>query len=148
MIGIVLTAAALAGPAYDVLKLRDGADCAALGTSPAVRDELLTLAEGDIAPSYVPIRAAGCLIDGFAADPLVVDHARAWVTDPRWLGLGMLVANRVDTFSPQDGLSIAQAIVAVPDPALKARLARRLARSQQVEIQKVAAGLDGVEGGR
>ena len=59
LIGLVAAATA-ATSAYDVLKMRDAVGCDALGDAPGLRDELLALAEGDVAPPYVPMRAATC----------------------------------------------------------------------------------------
>ena len=126
---------------YDQLKLRDGFACDALGTTPAVRDELLALAEGDVAPPYVPVRAAECLVQGFAEDPLVVERARAWVAERRWAGLGMVVADEEARFRLEDAVSIAQAARAAGD----SRLLRRFSRSGRVEVRAV---VDGAETGR
>lgn len=146
MVVIALAAGAWAGP-YDVLKMRDGADCAALGTGPEVRDELIALAEGDVGPAYVPVRAAACLVEGFADDARVVERAQAWVSEERWAGLGIVVAGRIDAFSAEDGVAIAGAAVAA-DSGAKARIARRLAKSQREEVRSVVAGVDGGAGGR
>jgi hypothetical protein len=131
--------------AYDVLKLRDGADCAALGTGPAVRDELITLAEGDVAPSYVPVRAAECLVEGFAADPVVVARAKAWVVEGRWAGLGILVAEEEARFSTEDAVAIARAAVAGSDPRVRERVVRRFLKSERGDVRSV---VDESAGGR
>ena len=147
MFVIALVSGVWAG-AYDVLKLRDGADCAQLGTGAAVRDELLALAEGDVAPSYVPVRAAGCLVEGFAGDPVVVERAKGWVAEKRWAGLGIVVAGRIDAFAPEDGVAIAKAAVAGSDVATRVRIAKRIARSEREEVRVVAEGVDAGEGVR
>jgi hypothetical protein len=139
---IALIGVALAGNAYDVLKLRDGGSCAALGTGPEVRDELIALAEGDVLP-YVSIRAADCLIAGFSGDAAVVERAAAWVADPQFSGLGIVVAGSVDSFSVRDGVRIASAAVSGTDVGMRARMIRRFARSEQEAVRKVVAGVDG-----
>ncbi|MDP2311746.1 MAG: hypothetical protein Q8P41_02495 [Pseudomonadota bacterium] len=144
----VMMGLAAAGGAYDVLKLRDGGDCAALGTGPEARDELIALAEGDVGPPYVPIRAAECLVQGFAADATVVEHARTWVADPEKAGLGIIVAGEIDAFSVEDGVSIARAAVAGTDPKMRERLIRRFMRSERIEVRKVVEGVDAGGGGR
>lgn len=140
---LVAVAAAWAG-AYDALKLRDGADCAALGGGAEVRDELIALAEGDVQPAYVPMRAAACLVERFAGDPAVVERARAWVTEEQWAGLGMVVAARIDSFAVEDAVGIAQAAVVAEDR----RVLRRIAKSERKVVRSVVEGLAGAEGGR
>jgi hypothetical protein len=111
---------------YELLRLRDGVDCSRLEAAD-LKGELIALAESDVQPSYVPMRAAACLITLFAGDPAVVDHARAWVSGEK-LGLGMLVADRIGSFAVEDREGIVRAAV---DPRVRRRL-----------------GVDVVEGGR
>ncbi|MES2642619.1 MAG: hypothetical protein V4850_24255 [Myxococcota bacterium] len=137
---IALVGMAFAGGAYDVLKLRDGGSCLELGTGPAVRDELIALAEGDVLP-YVSIRAADCLVAGFSGDAVVVDAAARWVADPGLSGLGIVVAGSVDSFSVSDGVVLAQAALGGDDPGMRARMIRRFARSERIEVRKVVDGV-------
>lgn len=140
MMGMWLFGVALAGGAYDLLKLRDGAGCAGL-EGPGMRDELIALAEGDVQPGYVSIRAAECLISEFPGDALVVSRAAAWVGDPERAGLAIVVAAAVDGFAVEDGVTIARAAVAGP---LRERLSGRLLRSGRVEVRKVVDDAEGV----
>ncbi|MDP2306786.1 MAG: hypothetical protein Q8P18_12250 [Pseudomonadota bacterium] len=140
----ILIGGALAGGAYDALKLRDGADCAALGTGPEVRDELIALAEGDVQPGYVSIRAADCLIAGFAVDAVVIERASAWVADPDKAGLAIVVASGVDGFTAEGALTIARAALAGPDAGMRARMIRRLARSEHLDVRKVVDAAEAV----
>ena len=80
---------AYAGP-YEALRARDGYTCT--GT----RDELLVLAESNVEPSYVPMRAAECVISMYHSDPVVQDKAAAWMTGEQFVGLGLLTADRID----------------------------------------------------
>jgi hypothetical protein len=116
---------AFAGDAYDRLKLRDGASCEGLDVA-----ELLVLAEADIAPTYVPMRAADCLLASHATDPIVAEHARAWVREERWLGLGLLVGRQIDRFPLEAALAIAA-------DAQDARVVRRLGESIRPEVRAV-----------
>ncbi len=130
---IALVGLAAGADLYGLLRLRDAVPCSELGEG--VRDELIVLAEGGVGPPYVPVRAAGCLVELYAVDPVVVDRAREWVSGGKFLGLGLLVAGRIDAFSVEDAVSIARA--AGGDP----RMTRRMAKSARVEVRAVV--LDG-----
>ena len=135
---IALLGLAEAADLYGVLRLRDAVPCSELGQG--VRDELIALAEGGLGPPYVPVRAAGCLVELYAVDPVVVERAREWVSGGKFGGLGMLVAGLIDAFSLEDAVSIARAAGADP------RMTRRIARSTRVEVRAVV--LDGAGEGR
>ena len=118
---------AFAGEAYDRLKLRDGASCEGLEVA-----ELITLAEADVAPPYVPMRAADCLLASHADDPRVIARARVWVRDDELLGLGLLVGRQIDRF-PKD------AAVAIAADATDERVLRRISESIRPEVRAVVA---------
>lgn len=108
MMFAIMATVAWAGSAYDVLKMRDGAGCDALDAG--ARDELIALAEGDVQPGYVPLRAADCLVKRWAADPVVVERAKVWVAEEKWTGLGIVVGSSIEKFSIEDGESIRRAV--------------------------------------
>lgn len=139
---MILVSFALAGPAYDVLLPRDGASCDALGAAtPALRDELFTLAEAPDAVPWVPVRAAGCLVARFAGDPAVVDRLAGWAADPERAGLTLVVLDGAAALRPADAVRIGQAALSIEDARWHGRFADRLRRSSVLELR----ALDGVD---
>lgn len=128
---LAFSAFAADGPAYRALRSRDGVSCADLGeATPALRDELLALTDPAVLPSSVPMRAAGCLVSRFGADPVVAEAVLPWMTDPSRRGLALVVAGGVDSFPEPVAVRIAEAGLSVDDAAWRARFAKKFADSE------------------
>lgn len=78
-------------PVIAALRLRDPMACTALPADPDLAAKLHTIAEMDIAPSWVPMRSATCLSELYAADPRFIEWVTPWFTDPARGGLGVAV---------------------------------------------------------
>ena len=142
---MILVSFALAGPAADALRMRDAVSCDVLGPATvSLRDELLQLAEqGDGLP-WVSVRAAGCLVTRFSADPSVVDHLAAWAGDSERVGLTLVVLDQAHLLAPGDALRVAKAAMTLADPRWHARFADRLQRSDLPELRAMV-GVDAPE---
>ena len=94
---LMLFSLATAGPAFDLLKLRDDVSCETLGAAtPALRDELIVLTAPDQLPSAVPMRAVGCLAELYAEDTLVQAAFLSWIADPSRAGEALLLLGRAE----------------------------------------------------
>ncbi len=78
-------------PVIHALRARDPAPCAALPADPDLAATLHAIAVTDIAPAWVPLRAAGCLTELFPADPRFIGWVTPWFTDEDFGGLGLAV---------------------------------------------------------
>ena len=135
-------ASAEAAPAIEVLRLRDAVACTELGAAtPELRDELAGLTGPEVSPSWVPARAASCLVELFAADPALPGLVTPWFTDPERVALGLIVVDHVDALPAEAGLQVAQAAAAVTDARWSKRYRDRLGRSGVEEIRALA-GVD------
>ena len=124
-------ASAEAAPAIEVLRLRDAVACT----------ELVGLPGPEVSPSWVPARAASCLVELFAADPALPGLVTPWFTDPERVALGLIVVDHVDALPAEAGLQVAQAAAAVTDARWSKRYRDRLGRSAVEEIRALA-GVD------
>lgn len=131
---------AWAGPAYDVLVPRDGVSCDALGeATPALRAELFELAQSDVMPPWVPMRAADCLIVRYAADAELVPMITPWLTDPERRGLALVVLDRLASLPEADAIALARTALATDDAKWRARFADKVRRDPRPTVQAVAA---------
>lgn len=118
-----------AAPA-DQLRLRDSVPCSALGEpTPALRDELVILSDPAGMPSWLPIRAAACLVELYAADPALEAIVSPWMTDSTRAGLALVVVGGIDRFPAPVALRLATSALSTPDPRHRARVAKRLSSS-------------------
>lgn len=93
---------AFATPAFELLRLRDPVTCGDLGeATPALRDELIGLTHPDTRPSLVHIRAANCLAERFAADPVAQGRFAEWMSGTETAGLALTVLHRAGDMSPE-----------------------------------------------
>lgn len=82
---------------YDQLKVRDSAECSALGVaSTELKAALVVLTDPALLPAAVPVRAAGCLVSMFPADVEVETAIMAWIGDPERQGLALVALARTD----------------------------------------------------
>lgn len=113
----LLVALALATPTSTLLAARDGVSCLDLGEpTGALRDELMALAQPDVMPPAVPVRAAGCLAERFGTDPVVQDAVVAWTADESRQGLALAALLRVDLLGEPGAVRAVQAALASPLP--------------------------------
>ena len=77
---ILTTSLAVANPVIQQLSKRDGApNCYDLSTQQEnLQQELKTIIQQDVKPSYVPMRAAQCLLELYPTD---VETYRNWMVD-------------------------------------------------------------------
>ena len=100
----------VSGPVYAQLNARDGVECSALGlATPDLKSQLFALTDPAILPAAVPIRAAGCLISLFPAEPDVETAVTAWMSDPERQGFGLVALSRLDAFPEPAALRIVTA---------------------------------------
>ena len=147
---LILGLSMLVGQAHaavpNALLARDGVVCSDLGpATPALRDELAALAIADVQPSYVPMRAAGCLVDLFATDPALPAIVTPWVQDPALGGLGLLVLIHAEAMPLSAELDLAKAAAASTDARWGPKFRDRISRSLHPEVRAV---LDGAAGAR
>ena len=85
-------------------------------------EELHGLIHQDITPSYVPMRAASCLLE---LQPLQVDVYRHWMIDPHSKGLAYLVVSTMPDLPVESAVFLARAgLEGVHSESLKIRLER------------------------
>lgn len=80
-----------ADPVLRALRMRDGVACADLPADPDLAAKLHLLAEADVAPAAVPLRAAACLTERFSADPRFLAWVTPWFSDEDRGGLAFAV---------------------------------------------------------
>ncbi|MBN2801376.1 MAG: hypothetical protein JXX28_19700 [Deltaproteobacteria bacterium] len=109
----------------------------------AVRDALITLVDEAPLPSWVPMRAAGCVLDAQGADPVVLTAARRWVTAPETPGLALVVTEHLDHVQPDAALELAQLAVVRADasPRFAGYLQPILVRSANPKVSALSADL-------
>ncbi len=131
---LIAASLALAGPAYDLLKVRDAVGCDALGeATPALRDELLLLAAPDVLPSAVPMRAALCLAQRFGDDASVRSTVVDWTADPAHRGQVLLLLGNTDGLRDPLASELVAAALLAGDERVRAR-ARRVTEQTSVPI--------------
>ncbi len=100
---------AFAGPAYELLRLRDPVTCLDLGAAtPALREELAALTEPAVLPSSVQVRASVCLTERFADDPVVHAQFGKWMLDSERAGLALVVLQRAEALPRAVALDLAR----------------------------------------
>jgi len=89
------------------LSQRDGSpSCTVLAEQhDNIQIKLQQLVSVDIKPSYVPMRAAGCLLELYPRD---VETYREWMVAPENKGLAFLVINKMETMPVDVSVSLAQ----------------------------------------
>ena len=75
--------------------------------SPAPLQDLLVLVNEVQRPSWVGMRAAGCVVNRHGAEAEA--ELVRWVTSPNTLGLARLVANSIDALPPEVAAKVAAA---------------------------------------
>lgn len=119
----------------ELLRLRDAPGCANLGAAgEAQRDALVALTAVE-SPPYVPLRAADCLVAGYAADPVAQGAMRGWMTDPEAAGLAMLVVTRLDALPEPLAVELARAALTTADSRWKSRFSERIAKSGNAAVR-------------
>ena len=107
---------AAAGPAYDLLRLRDPVGCADLGpATTTLREELVALTDAAVRPSLVQVRAASCLGERFATDAAAQALFAGWMTDPESAGLALAVLHHAADLPPPLAQSLAERALASPN---------------------------------
>lgn len=76
-------------PVIHTLRARDPAPCADLPDDGELAALLHAIAEADIAPAWVPMRAASCLTERYSTDARFLGWVTPWFTDDERGGLGM-----------------------------------------------------------
>jgi hypothetical protein len=71
------------------LRARSAVPCSTLADEPDLAAEFHAIAEADIAPAWVSLRAASCLVERFSTDTRFVGWVTPWFTDDERGGLGM-----------------------------------------------------------
>ncbi len=89
----------------------DPPSCEALGVSVST---FVYVAEHDLGPPWVGLRAAQCALPAAEAHDAVL----RWVTDSRWAGLARLVAISLPSLPTGDAVSVARAALAGPHASL------------------------------
>jgi hypothetical protein len=108
------------------------ADVEAVSATPV--PDLLAMTEIELPPA-VSIRAAGCLVDGHAAE--IRAELVRWVTTPETRGLAILALDGLDRMPHDVAIEVATAALAGP---LAADAKKRIARSADPEIQALGGG--------
>lgn len=114
-----------ADPVLHALRLRDGVDCADLPADPDLAAKLHLLAEADVAPPAVPLRAAACLTERYATDPRYLGWVTPWFSDEDRGGLAFAA---LSTGVARDALT---PLVAQAPESWKVAFARALARPER-----------------
>ncbi len=86
--GVVLTNT---DPVITAFRSRDAVSCGSLPSDPDLAAKLDAIAEADIAPSWVPMRAATCLGELYANDARFADWVGPWFSDDDRGGLAVAV---------------------------------------------------------
>ena len=96
LLSLVSAETLIADDLYRELSARDGvASCEKLQESYSdLQDGLKSLVSNDIKPSYVPIRAATCLLELYPED---LETYQAWMQKTEMLGLARLTVSRLET---------------------------------------------------
>jgi hypothetical protein len=123
-------------PAYHILSQRHGVSCDQLPVRDAA--DLAQLTEPALAPAYVPMRAAHCLVERFGAEaePIVAP----WMSDPGRSGQALVVVGALDALPADAALRLGTAALAGADERARERIARRLKAS--IHPQVAALGSD------
>jgi len=74
-------------PVIHALRWKEGVDCNKLPSDPDLAAKLHAIAEGDIAPSVVPLRAASCLTERYSQDARYLAWVTPWFSDAERGGL-------------------------------------------------------------
>lgn len=122
-------------PAYHLLAQRHGVSCAELPVQDAA--DLAQLTEPTLAPSYVPMRAAHCLVERFGAASEAI--VTPWLSDPGRAGQALVVVGALDGLPADAALRVARAALAGADEYGRARIARRLTSSVHPEVSALGA---------
>lgn len=105
------------------LSSRDPISCTEVESlTPTPVETLSSIVDTVPRPSWVPMRAADCLIRGHAAD--VQPQLERWVVAPELKGLGRLVLGSVDTLPVQIAVTVMRKALAGSDPVLATERAR------------------------
>lgn len=75
-------------PVILALRARHPAPCSSLADDGDLAAVLHTIAGSDVAPAWVPLRAASCLTERFSTDARFVAWVTPWFTDDELGGLG------------------------------------------------------------
>jgi hypothetical protein len=123
-------------PAYHLLAQRHGVSCDQLPVRDAA--DLAQLTEPALAPAYVPMRAAHCLVQRFGAEaePIVAP----WMSDPARSGQALVVVGALDALPADAALRLGAAALSGADERARERIARRLKAS--IHPQVAALGAD------
>ncbi len=113
----------------------DPPGCAALTAElQAPREALVQVVETVTMPAWVPMRAAGCLVELYPEQES--ERLVAWVTDPEWAGAGRLVLLQLDTMPESVALKVGEASLGGP---LAELAAERLDASERPALRALRA---------
>jgi hypothetical protein len=136
---IALIAAALAGE-LDPLAVADPVACNTLGAADdALYAHLVELAQPDVTPAVVPMRAAQCLLEVFGEHAGLDGVVLPWMRSPSTYGFALLVASRADSLPTTLAVAAVNAAREMPDPGLRTKLLRRFGRSGVGAVRGAAA---------
>jgi hypothetical protein len=118
---------------FKQLANRDGPpDCSSLAVQTAdIKAQLSELIEADAKPSYVPMRAANCLLELYPSD---VETYVKWMSKPEYRGLAFLVIGKIDSLPIDVGVTLARAGL---EAVHSEEIATRLQKVEVPEIQQV-----------
>lgn len=126
---------------YELLRLRDDAGCAALGTpDERLRGELVRMTVEQPEPAWVSVRAASCLVGLYGADATLPAIVEPWFTDPERRGLALIVASRLGDLPEASAVEVARAAMRVTDEGWRARFVGRMERSGVAGVMGVLRG--------
>ena len=118
---------------YRRLSARDGvASCEQLQEGDSgLQDGLKSLVSNDIKPSYVPIRAATCLLELYPED---LETYQAWIQKTDTLGLARLTVSRLETLPITISVSLIEAALKGDNAS---KLLPKLQKISKPELQLV-----------
>ena len=123
------------------LSLRDGSpSCTKLAEEhTGLQEELQQLISADIRPSYVPMRAANCLLELYPTD---LETYKLWMISPENRGLAFLVINKMESLPLEVSVPLAQAgLEGVHSKGVRIRLEGvGVPEIQQVLLSELQAG--------
>ena len=121
MLALVLSGGAAAEPSSDVtakltrvLSAKDAVPCAqvfSLGEAAAVRDALISLADSDVRPSWVPVRAAHCVVGVAHKDAVALEAVDRWLAPGAPPGFAVVVASELDGFEEAEAVRLGRRLI-------------------------------------
>jgi len=137
--GLALAAPPEAEVVAALLPRHGQASCADLARqidAGALTAALVAVAEGVEHPPWVPMRAARCVVEAAAEDPLALRAAEAWLRDEARPGLALMVTQGLDSLEPEAAVPLADLAIARGrvDSRFAAYASAALLRSRHPEV--------------